>query len=163
MEALGIDLRSLLFQALNFAVLLGGLGYFLYKPLARLLAERQEKITASLEAAERLQKEVLAKEAAQAAELNAARIEAQGIINDARSQAKLLQARLEEEVKAQAERLLKQAVKEAEEEKARAHRELREELVETILGTTEKLLQTEMSDPGLQAEHTRKLVKQLHP
>ena len=162
MEALGIDLRGLLFQALNFAVLLGGLSYFLYKPIAKLLADRKEQVDASLNAAERLQREIAAKEATQASQLAEARKQAQAIIEDARLQAKNLGIRLEADAKRHAEQLLARAGKEAEEEKARAHRELREELVQTILTTTEKLIETGI-DRDEKAAHTHHLVSQLRP
>ena len=162
MEALGIDLRSLLFQALNFAVLLGGLSYFLYKPVAKLLADRQEQVDASLNAAERLQKENEVKQLVQASQLEAARKEAQAIIEEARLQAKNLSARLDAEAKQHATQLLARAAKEAEEEKARAHRELREELVQTILTTTEKLIETGI-DLEAKTAHTHHLVNQLRP
>ena len=162
MEALGIDLRSLLFQPLNFAVLLAGLSYFLYKPLVKLLTDRQEQVDASLHAAERLQIEIATKELEQAAELEKARRQAQAIIEAARLQAKNLTVKLEEEAKVQANLLLARVSKEVEEEKARAHRELREELVATILMTTEKLLETGISKEE-KATHTHHLINQLRP
>jgi len=48
MEALGLDLRSFIFQLINFLLVLGGLTYLLHKPLIALLDKRQAEIEQSL-------------------------------------------------------------------------------------------------------------------
>jgi F-type H+-transporting ATPase subunit b len=157
---LGLDLRTFLFQGFNFAVLLIGLSYFLYKPLAKLLADRRQAVADAQAGAEKMARATLETEAARQMELERARLDAQKIIDEARVSAKNLALRLETEAKAQHEQLLDRARKEAGEEKERARRELREELVATIIDTTEKLLETEL-DGGAKTEHTRKLVTHL--
>jgi F0F1-type ATP synthase membrane subunit b/b' len=51
-HAFGIDQRLIIIQIVNFAILAGALGYFLYTPVLRLLREREEKIAQGLKDAE---------------------------------------------------------------------------------------------------------------
>ena len=160
MQGLGIDLRSFLFQVINFLVLLFVLRKYLYSPLRGLLAKRQEEVEASRKAAERLAQKVEADEASRKDELEQARSESKRLIQDARTQAAALEERLAEQAKHQAEQILARAEKEAEETKARAEREMRDELVATILQTTGKLLETGINEEEKRAS-THHLVAKL--
>ena len=57
MEQLGINLPGLITQIVSFVILFAILSKLLYKPLVNLLDQREEKITAGLEAAERAKEE----------------------------------------------------------------------------------------------------------
>ena len=160
MQGLGIDLRSFLFQVINFLVLLFVLRKYLYSPLRGLLAKRQEEVEASRNAAERLAKKVAADEASRKDELEQARIKSKQLIQEARTQAAALEGRLTEQAKNQAGKILARAEKEAEETKARAEREMRDELVATILQTTGKLLETGINEDEKRAS-THHLVAKL--
>lgn len=58
MESLGLDLKILVAQIINFGLLFVILSKVLYKPLIKLLDERSEKIKKSLENSEKLEKEL---------------------------------------------------------------------------------------------------------
>lgn len=51
-ESFGIDGKLIVAQIINFVILLALLSYFLYKPMLKLLAERQEKIAKGITDAE---------------------------------------------------------------------------------------------------------------
>lgn len=51
-SAFGIDGKLIIIQLINFGILMVALGYFLYKPMLRLLDERAEKIAQGLKDAE---------------------------------------------------------------------------------------------------------------
>lgn len=51
-QAFGIDVRLITIQIINFTVLAGLLSYFLYKPVLKLLDEREEKIKKGITDAE---------------------------------------------------------------------------------------------------------------
>ncbi|MFT5849838.1 MAG: F-type H+-transporting ATPase subunit b [Patiriisocius sp.] len=51
-QAFGIDVKLIIIQLLNFGILLGLLVYFLYKPLLKVLAAREEKIAQGIKDAE---------------------------------------------------------------------------------------------------------------
>lgn len=51
-QAFGIDARLITIQVLNFVVLAAALSYFLYKPIMRIVGEREEKIKEGVRNAE---------------------------------------------------------------------------------------------------------------
>lgn len=51
-KAFGIDIRLIIIQLVNFGILMAVLGYFLYKPIMKMLQEREDKITQGLKDAE---------------------------------------------------------------------------------------------------------------
>jgi F-type H+-transporting ATPase subunit b len=59
MESLGIDLRLMIAQIINFAVLLFILNKVLYKPLTKLLNERSKKIDESLKNSEKIEERLI--------------------------------------------------------------------------------------------------------
>lgn len=89
MEGLGLDLKSLIFQMINFAVLAFLLGRFLYGPIIRVLDSRRRKIEESMKETEKIKQalEEIKKEQAQ-------------ILSQARAEAKILLAQEAERAKA---------------------------------------------------------------
>lgn len=51
-KAFGIDGRLIIIQLINFGILMAALGYFLYKPVLKMLTEREAKIAQGLKDAE---------------------------------------------------------------------------------------------------------------
>jgi F-type H+-transporting ATPase subunit b len=51
-EAFGIDIKLIVIQIINFAVLAGLLSYFLYKPVLKVLQDREDKIKEGIRDAE---------------------------------------------------------------------------------------------------------------
>ena len=78
----GVDWRLLIIQAVNFAVLLAALTYFLYKPVTNMLDERRKKIAQGVKDAE-----------AAAARLEHAEDESQTIVGEASTKAEDILAR----------------------------------------------------------------------
>src|SRR5579863_2319766 len=79
--AFGIDWRLLIIQAINFVLLLAVLSYFLYKPVLRIIDERQRKVAEGVRTAE---------EASQ--KLKEAKSESEGIVGNAAREAEALVA-----------------------------------------------------------------------
>src|SRR3990167_5770479 len=80
-EAFGVNWKLLLVQAVNFGLLLSVLTYFLYKPVLRIIDERQKKIAEGVKTAE---------EAAR--KLADAKVEGDGMIGTAAKEAEQLVA-----------------------------------------------------------------------
>ncbi len=78
-EALGLDVRILIAQFINFAVLVFVLWKFAYKPVFKILEERREKIRQGLEDSEKSKKR-----------LEEADLEKESIISEAKKQANQL-------------------------------------------------------------------------
>jgi F-type H+-transporting ATPase subunit b len=84
MTALGINLPSLIAYLINFAILLGILFVFAYRPIIRLLDQRSERIRESLEAADRAREEASSSREAIEDQLREARVEGQRLLELAR-------------------------------------------------------------------------------
>lgn len=97
-HAFGIDARLITIQVLNFVVLAGLLTYFLYKPVLRLLEERENKIKQGLADAE----------SARAA-LSGAEEEKKKILTEAQGNAASMEARAETHAKEKAEDIVREA------------------------------------------------------
>lgn len=80
MEGLGIDFRSLIFQLVNFSILVFILGKLLYKPIVRMLDSRREAIRKSMEDTEKIKRELSEIKSRQEELLSQARHEAQKLL-----------------------------------------------------------------------------------
>lgn len=97
-----INLGQVLFQALNFGVILFVLTKFLYKPLMKLLDERAKKINDGLAAAEKNLKNATETEKSVKAELARAKKSGAGIISEAEKEAKAKAAQIIDDARAKA-------------------------------------------------------------
>lgn len=101
-NAFGIDLRLITIQVINFVVLAGALSYLLYKPVLKILREREEKIRQGVEDAK------AAGEARERAEADR-----KAIVGEAHLEAEAVSKRAEEHAKGKAADLVRQAEIEA--------------------------------------------------
>lgn len=99
-QAFGIDIRLITIQIINFTVLAVLLSYFLYKPLLRLVSEREEKIKLGVENAERAEKA-----------LDEAEAKKGEILTDAHKDAAVAVARAKESAKEEAASIMAEAEK----------------------------------------------------
>jgi F-type H+-transporting ATPase subunit b len=101
-HAFGIDVRLILMQVVNFGLLMAALTYFLYKPVLKILKEREEKIAKGIEDAK-------AAEVARAS----AEEEKKGIIATANKDAEAMTTRATEHANTRAEQIVADAHKKA--------------------------------------------------
>jgi F-type H+-transporting ATPase subunit b len=102
-HAFGIDARLILLQVVNFGLLMAVLTYFLYKPVLKVLKEREEKIAKGIEDAK----------AAEAA-LASAEEEKKGITSAANKEAEAMTVRAAEHAEGKADQIITDAQKKAE-------------------------------------------------
>ena len=138
----GLDWKLFLAQVVNFAVLLGVLSYFLYRPVMKALTDRAERIAQGLKDAEAAHQE---REAVGA--------ERAGIIKEAHHQAETIAARAEVDGKNERAAILKaaqeraaQVLKDAElaaaETERAALRASEAEIARSAILAAEKILKT---------------------
>jgi F-type H+-transporting ATPase subunit b len=84
---LGINLPTLIAYLINFAVLLGILFVFAYKPLLRAIDQRSERIRESLAAADQARQDAASSQAAIEEQLNESRRQGQRLLDQAREAA----------------------------------------------------------------------------
>lgn len=136
-----IDLNAtLIAQIINFLILVALLAKFAYKPLTQALADRQRRIADSLEAADRQKSEAEQLKREYQEQLNAARVQAQTIVEKARKLAEDTKEEILTEARAENARLLKAAQEEICREREQALAELRGEVVAISMAAAAKII-----------------------
>ena len=136
---------TLLFQFLNFFILVAVLAKFAYKPMLKVLEERRNKISSDLNGAEQSRLAAERLKADYEKQLQTARTEAQAIIDKAVKQAEA-EGRVQlETIRQQIAREKEMAHAEMVSEREAAVREMRKEVVSLSLAVAEKLLEKNMN------------------
>jgi F-type H+-transporting ATPase subunit b len=143
-EAFGVDLPKLIFQIVNFLLLLYLLNRFLFKRVFALLDERQARISKGLEDAEAAARDRELARAERDAALAEARKEAAEMLARANKIADDTRKEILATAKADAEQVTERAREEINAEKERAMAELRAEVADLALAAAGKLVRREM-------------------
>jgi F-type H+-transporting ATPase subunit b len=146
-NAFGVDVPKLIFQVINFLLLLYLLNRFLFGSVIRMLDERKGRISKGLEDAEAAARDRELARAEREAALDEARKEAQAMIARATKIADDSKAEILAEAKAQAEKATSKARGEITAEKDRALAELRTHVAELALEAAGRLVKSEMDGP----------------
>jgi len=136
----GVNWKLLIIQAFNFGALLAILTYFLYKPLFRIISERQEKVAEGVRAAEEADQKLKDADGKSKHIIGEASREAEGLVATARAHA---QERGDGIIKAAEERAaasLKDAQMKAAEARRSALEESKKEIARAAMLAAEKIL-----------------------
>lgn len=144
-HAFGLDLRLITAQAVNFILLMVVLGYFLYKPILRILNEREERIAAGIKDAEAAALARQNAETEKRAVLAAAHEEASKVGERARAHAESVQEEATTNARIKAESILTEAEVRAHEAAKRIAKESEAEIAKTAVLAAEKLLRERAS------------------
>ena len=140
-----LDPGLFVWTILTFLLLLTVLAKFAWKPLLKILKEREDLIRTSLEDAEKAQTE-LAKLNAEGEEIiNKARAEAQEILSLGKSSAVKMKEETLNDAKQKAKAITKDAEKQIQVEKEKAIAEIKSEVVNISLSVAEKLIKKNLS------------------
>ena len=139
-DVFGLDWHKLLVQMVNFAVLLGVLWYFLYKPLTTLIENRRAQIIKGVADAERAEAALQDADTKKADILAKASIEAQDIVNASRSTGKAREAEIVKEAQEKYERMLAEATLKGEEIQREALAKSKQEIARLVVLGVEKTL-----------------------
>jgi F-type H+-transporting ATPase subunit b len=159
-ESFGFDLKIFLSQVVSFIIVALLLRRFAYKPILAVLEERRQRIQEGLLNAEKIKQQLAQAEQRYQETLAKANVEAQKMIDEARSSAGVIAERKEQEAIAAAEQILAKAREasalEHEREMARLKRELGRLVVDTTAKVTGKVLNAE-DQKRLQEEASRQV------
>ena len=139
LSTFGIDWRLLIVNAVNFALVLLALWYFLYAPVMKMLEERRQRVAQGVRDAEAAAAELAATQAARAGVLAAAGKEADHVMAAARAAGAAKERELAQKGEAAAALAVREAQARAEELKARAIEESRQEVAKLIVLGLERL------------------------
>lgn len=141
----GIDWRLLLFQLINFGLALVLLWRFLYRPILRIISERQKKIAEGIADAEYAAREKKSLTEERKNVLHEAALEAESLILSARKSAGTKETILVKEAQGKAQRILDEAGVAAREEKRRMEEESKADVARLIVLGAEKILREKNS------------------
>ncbi len=150
-EALGISLTEFIFYLINFLILVGALGKFLYKPFLELMDNRKQSIQDALDNAEMTNRR--ADEKMQNYNKRIARVEEEGreIIREAKQKADMQAAAIIEDANSKATDIILKAEQSIEREKEKAMEEMRQEIAALAILVAEKIVEQEIQRVGQEA------------
>lgn len=150
-EALGISLTEFIFYLINFLILVGVLGKFLYKPFLNLMETRKQSIQDALDNAELTNRR--ADEKMQNYNKRIAKVEEEGreIIRAAKTKADEQARIIIEEANQQAADIKAKANAAIEVEKAKAMEDMRQEIAAISIMVAEKIVEHEINRVGQEA------------
>ncbi|MGM0410067.1 MAG: F0F1 ATP synthase subunit B [Bacillota bacterium] len=146
---------TLLWEVINFFVLLWLLKRYLYTPLTDMLDKRKNKIESDLQEAKDKKKEAQELKEKYEKQLSEARSEAQEIVEEAEERAKEKANKIVEEAREDAQRIKERNEAEIEQAKEEAVAELKEEVSSISLMAASKFLREQLDE-----EKHKKLINQ---
>ncbi len=138
--AFGVEWKLLLVQAVNFVVLLSVLTYLLYKPILKVIDDRQQKIADGVRDAEAAARSLAEAKTTSDSMKGEAGREAEGIIATARVRAEERGVEIVQSAEARAAATLKDAAERAEEAQREALKKSEKEIARAAVLAAEKIL-----------------------
>ena len=147
-QALGMSLTEFIFYLVNFLILVGVLGKFLYKPFLNLMETRKQSIVDALDNAEAVNRRADEKMANYDRKI--AKLEAEGreIIKEAKIKAEEQANEIIEPANQRASQIMNRAEKEIEREREKAVLEMREQIAVLSLMAAEKIMERDVEVNG---------------
>jgi F-type H+-transporting ATPase subunit b len=156
MEALGINVQSLIAQIVNFVILLLVLGIVAYKPVMRMLDERSKRIKDSLEQAETVKQQAAAAQDETKQRIAEATREGQEVVSRALKTGEELRAKSKVEAQTETEAMLARARVEISRERDDAIDSVRREFADLTVLAAEKVI-----DRSLDAKAHREVIAEV--
>lgn len=160
LKQFGIEPTLLIAQIVNFLILLFLLNKFLYKPILKVLSSRRDRITKSLEDAERISEELEKTKQKSSQHIHVAILESKKIISEANAQAQSIIEDARARAKSDVEKILTQAKSEIESQHQAMKAELRSELADLVVLATQKVTSS-LLDRRATQNLTSKVIKDL--
>lgn len=145
MEALGVSWETLIVQLIAFVVFVGLFWKYALGPITSMLDRRREAIRESMEAAQRIEKELAATQARNEEVLIEARKESQQIMASARANSEQILARAREQTQVQADEIIEKARTAIEAERRQSWDELRHDVADLAIAAATKIVRHELN------------------
>ncbi len=152
-----IQLPQILFQIINFSVVLGALTLLLYKPILKILADRAKRIEEGQKAATEAMTKREELEALEAVTKKKLEAESAKIMEKASQEAMAEQQQILAQARTKAQAEMDGLRDKWQTEKAQLLREMQSELVETIIATSAKVIEKELKPKDHEAMITSQL------
>ena len=145
LDVISVNLWQIIASLANLVLLFFIVKRFLYKPVKKMLKDRQNSIDSEYSAAEDAKNEALKTKEDYEQKLSGAKTEAETVIKSAVNTAKARENEILDEAKFKADGIIRQAKEEAELEKKKAADDIKREIVEVSTKLTEKMLEREIN------------------
>lgn len=145
LDALNLNLWSMLFQIINLVILAGLLYLILYKPVTQMVAEREQRIEGGLAAAAEAKEQAQNLLAQYQEQMQKAKQQSQEIIDQARQLGEKMQQEIVSQARAEAEKTLARAKSEIEASRQQAIAELRAEAATLAVLAAGKIIEKEIT------------------
>jgi F-type H+-transporting ATPase subunit b len=155
------DLGLIFWTLVTFLLLVFLLGKFAWKPILKMVNEREASIEEALKAAERARDEMKSLQADNEAILKEAREERERILKEAREMKNKIVSDAKDAASAEAEKAVTSAKAAIEAEKAAAVAELKNQAAVLSIDVAEKVLGQELSAENKQAEMIGKMIDEV--
>jgi F-type H+-transporting ATPase subunit b len=156
MDQLGINGPLLIAFVINFLLLFGLLSFVLYKPVLKMLDERQAKIKESMEQAEAIKQQSERTEQDIKAQMQEAQKEAQKIVAQATQIGEQLENEAKEAARVEAENMINKAKVEIERQREKDIEELRSQFADIAILAADKVIKE-----TLDKDKHRKLIEEV--
>lgn len=144
LDVISINLWQILVSLANLVLLFLIIKKFLYKPVKKMLANRQQTIDSQYDAAEEAKEQALLDKKMYEEKLSSAKSEADGVIRSAVNTATLREQEILKEAKDKADGIIRQAEVQAALELKKAEDSIKEEIVDVSTRLAEKMLEREI-------------------
>jgi F-type H+-transporting ATPase subunit b len=138
--ALGIDVKAIIFQIINFALLLLILKWVAFKPILKILDERRKKISNSLKIAKELEEKQQAWRKKERQLLQQALSKSQEIMQASQKQARQDSEDMLAKTRSQQEQIIRKTQAQLKQEKTRLLKEVKSQVAELVAAATAKVL-----------------------
>jgi len=155
-----IDVKLLIAQAVNFAIVFVVLYYFGIKPLMKILQERSKKIEDSLKNADKIAKELKVTETKRDEILHQAKQEANTLLAEMERKGEERKKEMIVKAKEEIEKIVSKTKDDLEIEKKIMLKHVKEEAGEMIVAAMEQIL-GEKVDGGVDKQYIEKVVKEI--
>ena len=145
LDIISVNLWQILISLANLTILFLLLKKFLYKPVTKMLKQREAEIDSRYNDAETAKTSAEAKDAELTSRLANARLEAEGIVKEAADAAKVRGDKIVEDAKATADGIVRQAEIDAALELKRAEESIKTQIIDVSTALTEKMLSREIN------------------
>ena len=145
-KSFGIEWKILIWQIINFGLLFAALSYFFYKPVKKLMKEREGKIAESLKNAENLEKKSKELEVEFKSKMTEQRLEIEEMHKKAKAAGDELRKELRVKAESEAERIIGEAKKTATQEKAEILKSLKDEVKGLAVALASKVLERNIDE-----------------
>ena len=145
LEVISVNLWNIIISLLNLLILYAIIKKFLYKPVNRVLKERQEQIDRQYDSARQAEKEALDSKEQWAKKLDGAKAQADDIMQTATENAGKRSEKIVAEAKEKADAIVRRAKEDADLELKKAEESIKHEIVNVSALLSEKMLKREIN------------------